>query len=221
MTECCKPCTVATTCNSFYPPLLVLAGLGPRPGKTCGRFHQVSNLTPSMVPTILHFPVKKNTSKSLDMMSAMAAATARNALLLPLLLCLLSTAPVAVANVEKTIFVAPAPVPMPLAHLTLADLRIDTLTPQTPSVNTRLAARFPTPALPAGEATWLLLDGLAADQRYEVRVCWTATVRLSFHHHHHYLIDTLYLMLNTHHSSNPHPSPSVHTSCRRYSTRPP
>ena len=90
------------------------------------------------------------------------------------LLCLTR---LAAANVEKTIFLGPNAVPVPLAHPTLEDLHIDTLTPQDWSLRTRLAAKFPSPSSPQGDATWFFLNDLQEGQRYEVRICWAATVR--------------------------------------------
>lgn len=104
------------------------------------------------------------------------------ALLLPLLLLLLSST--AVANVEKTIFLGPdaAAAVAVSPGLQLSDLvqRLDTLTPANGTVRTRLAAQFPTAARPLGKTTWFLLDRLTPRQRYEVRVCWPATVRHHF-----------------------------------------
>lgn len=96
-------------------------------------------------------------------------------------LLLLSSAQPSLANVEKDIFLGPDLVPIPLAHPTLSDLHLDNLTPDRSSLRTRLAARFPSSSHPSGEATWLILDDLSPGQRYEVRVCWAATVRTSLH----------------------------------------
>lgn len=82
------------------------------------------------------------------------------------------------ANTEKTIFLGPEPVTIPLTHPTLSDLRLHTLTPAPANgtLRTQLPAQFPSPEHPEGTVTWLLLDNLAPHQRYEVRVCWAATV---------------------------------------------
>lgn len=85
------------------------------------------------------------------------------------------------ANTEKTIFLGPDTVRVsPSQHPNLEDLRLDTLTPQNWSLRTALPRIFPTASHPAGRATWLLLDGLTKDQRYEVRICWAATVCIFF-----------------------------------------
>lgn len=82
------------------------------------------------------------------------------------------------ANTEKAIFLGPEPVTIPLTHPTLSDLRLDTLTPTNLTLRTQLAAQFPSPSHPKGTATWFILDNLTPNQRYEVRVCWAATVSL-------------------------------------------
>jgi hypothetical protein len=83
------------------------------------------------------------------------------------------------ANVEKTIFLGPEPVTIPTQKPTLSDLRLDTLTPDEAwSLRTYIPAQFATDSKPQGEAYWAILDSLVPGQRYEVRVCWAATVRL-------------------------------------------
>jgi hypothetical protein len=85
----------------------------------------------------------------------------------------------ALANTEKTIFLGPEAATIPLAHAKpLSELRLDTLTPANGTLRTQLAALFPSPEYPHGIATWLILDKLTLHQRYEVRVCWPATVSL-------------------------------------------
>ncbi len=83
------------------------------------------------------------------------------------------------ANTEKAIFLGPEPVDVnniPIAHSALSDLHLHTLTPINGTIRTGLTAQFPSPDHPHGIATWLLLDHLTPNQRYEVRVCWAATV---------------------------------------------
>ncbi|KAK4227629.1 hypothetical protein QBC38DRAFT_188011 [Podospora fimiseda] len=85
------------------------------------------------------------------------------------------------ANVEKTIFLAPPQINIPLSHPTLTDLNLPTLTPSSnSSLRTPLAASFPSPSSPEGSSTWLLLDSLTPSQRYELRICWAATQPTSF-----------------------------------------
>lgn len=82
----------------------------------------------------------------------------------------------AFANVEKTVFLAPPALSIPTAHPNLDDLSLIPLTPLYTSVRTRLNASFPTDGAPKGNEHWLLLDGLSPGARYEVRICWLATV---------------------------------------------
>jgi hypothetical protein len=82
------------------------------------------------------------------------------------------------ANVEKTIFLGPPAVTVPDQHPDLDDLYLIPLSPLHSTVRTRLNASFPTTDSPKGVETWFLLDGLTPGARYEVRVCWLATVRL-------------------------------------------
>ncbi|OQE42172.1 hypothetical protein PENCOP_c004G07269 [Penicillium coprophilum] len=87
---------------------------------------------------------------------------------------------VAQANVEKTIFLAPAPVTVPSEEPDLDDLGLERLSPQRPVVRTRLNASFPTTAVPGGTDSWFFLENLNPGQRYEVRVCWLATQPTTF-----------------------------------------
>lgn len=82
----------------------------------------------------------------------------------------------ALANTEKAIFLGPKTVNIPSAHPNLEDLKVDTLTPENWALRTHLTAQFPTDSARHGKSTWLVLDGLTEGQRYEVRVCWAATV---------------------------------------------
>ncbi|KAI0130771.1 hypothetical protein F4814DRAFT_444906 [Daldinia grandis] len=84
------------------------------------------------------------------------------------------------ANTEKAIFLGPPTASIPLSHLTLGDLHVDTLTPTNGAVRTHVEAQFPNVSLPHGKATWLVLDELTEGQRYEVRVCWAATQPTEF-----------------------------------------
>jgi hypothetical protein len=79
-------------------------------------------------------------------------------------------------NVEKTIFVAPPAISIPTAHPNLDDLSLIFLSPLQLSARTRLNASFPTEDSLRGTEHWFLLDGLSPGTRYEVRICWLATV---------------------------------------------
>ncbi|KAM5355585.1 hypothetical protein ACJ41O_002231 [Fusarium nematophilum] len=90
--------------------------------------------------------------------------------------CLLGLLAPAAANVEKVIFTAPDPVPIPLQKPSLADLNLPVLTSDASSIRTNLSRVFPSKPkdYDSGASTWLLLDSLNAGQRYEFRVCWAA-----------------------------------------------
>lgn len=81
------------------------------------------------------------------------------------------------ANVEKVIFVAPSAEPFP-TDASIDNLLLLTLSEDSNSIRTYLNATFPTEDAPKGTETWMLLEGLIPGRRYEVRVCWLATVWL-------------------------------------------
>lgn len=83
----------------------------------------------------------------------------------------------ATANVEKSIFIAPAALSTP-EDASIDNLYLIPLTPLHSTARTRLNATFPTELDPRGTVTWMLLDGLEPGTRYEVRICWLATVGL-------------------------------------------
>lgn len=80
------------------------------------------------------------------------------------------------ANTEKTIFLGPASLRVPVEHPTLEDLHLEALSPQYWSLRTYVDAEFPTSSSKYGKSSWYLLHGLQEGQRYEVRICWAATV---------------------------------------------
>lgn len=82
----------------------------------------------------------------------------------------------AIANVEKTIFSAPDSVAFGNARPSLVDLNLITLSPKKLAVRTSLPVIFPSQEYPHGLQSWYLIHGLRAGQRYEVRICWAATV---------------------------------------------
>ena len=115
-------------------------------------------------------------------------------ILLRLLLTSLLFSSFVSANVEKVIFLGP---PSSSSHsssssssevndqaaqrwLDIKLQQIHTLTPQGPaeqsSLRTQLNRVFPSAEYPQGQDAWFLLEGLTEGQRYEVRVCWAATV---------------------------------------------
>lgn len=82
----------------------------------------------------------------------------------------------AIANVEKTIFIAPSALTIPLDHPTFENLQLQTLSPENSTIRTQLRSEFPSDTYPRGPASWFLLSDLTEGQRYEVRICWPATV---------------------------------------------
>ncbi|RDA92961.1 hypothetical protein CP533_5511 [Ophiocordyceps camponoti-saundersi (nom. inval.)] len=99
-----------------------------------------------------------------------------------LLLAIISITSV-LANVEKIIFKAPPTVNIPPAKPSLADLGLDSLSPQRTAIRTNLSRIFPAQdqGLAArGQSTWLLLRHLVEGRRYELRVCWAAVEPTSF-----------------------------------------
>lgn len=97
-------------------------------------------------------------------------------LLLPILFYVCFLAVPAIANVEKTIFTAPDSINFGDARPNLMDLRLDILSSKRLSIRTVLPVIFPTENQPRGLSSWYTLDGLRPGQRYEVRICWAATV---------------------------------------------
>jgi hypothetical protein len=80
------------------------------------------------------------------------------------------------ANTEKTIFLGPSSLQIPVEHPTLDDLQLEALSPQLWSLRTHIRAEFPTNSSKYGQASWYLLHRLEEGKRYEVRICWAATV---------------------------------------------
>jgi hypothetical protein len=81
------------------------------------------------------------------------------------------------ANVEKVIFLAPHLTPIPSENLAFDDLGLHRLSPSTPILRTYVNASFPTEDEQLGKESWFYLEDLAPGTRYEVRICWLATVR--------------------------------------------
>ena len=87
------------------------------------------------------------------------------------------------ANVEKVIFVVPSS-SIDLTQLSAVDFpNLRTISPlQESNVRTLLESAFPTIENPLGHETWFHLEGLTQHQRYELRVCWAATVSRMLHY---------------------------------------
>lgn len=92
-----------------------------------------------------------------------------------LILLLLQCIAVA-GNTEKAIFLGPSQLQVPVTHPTLEDLHLETLSPRHGFLRTNIQAAFPADTSRYGQSTWLLLRALREGQRYEVRICWAATV---------------------------------------------
>lgn len=81
------------------------------------------------------------------------------------------------ANTEKTIFLAPNSVEIPKLHPNLDSLQLSTITSSNRELRTRIRRKFATSTAQKGLESWYILDYLTPGQRYELRVCWVATVR--------------------------------------------
>jgi len=79
-------------------------------------------------------------------------------------------------NVEKAIFIAPNAITIPSQSPSFDSLQLQSLSPTNSTVRTELQAKFPSETSPSGSTSWFILQQLAEGQRYEVRVCWAATV---------------------------------------------
>ncbi|EME47445.1 hypothetical protein DOTSEDRAFT_69389 [Dothistroma septosporum NZE10] len=80
----------------------------------------------------------------------------------------------ALANTEKTIFIAPSAIILPHSGASLNALQLDTLTPADSALRTAIPVLFPSADHPKGHESWYLLRGLKAGQRHEIRICWAA-----------------------------------------------
>ena len=96
---------------------------------------------------------------------------------IPWLVFLVALVITANANTEKLIFLGPSAITIPNVHPGLDDLRLDTLSPTGQhTLETQLSVKFPTEAEPRGVQSWYLIEGLQEGRRYELRICWVATV---------------------------------------------
>ncbi|GAD99440.1 hypothetical protein PVAR5_8155 [Paecilomyces variotii No. 5] len=76
--------------------------------------------------------------------------------------------PLSTANTEKTIFIAPQPLPIPSQQGAVTDdLGLERLSPEVPVLRTYLNASFPTEQAPLGSESWFFLEDLNPGQRYE------------------------------------------------------
>jgi hypothetical protein len=93
-----------------------------------------------------------------------------------------TTVTLVLGNTEKVIFLGPSSLQIPVEHPTLEYLRLDSVSPQHWALRTHLQAEFPTNSSKYGHASWFILHRLEEGKRYEVRVCWAATVSTSIKH---------------------------------------
>jgi hypothetical protein len=84
----------------------------------------------------------------------------------------------ALANTEKAIFIAPNAITFTDSNPTLDALQLHTLTHSDSALRTSLNVAFPSEETPQGSDHWFLLQDLNPQQRYELRVCWAAIVRI-------------------------------------------
>lgn len=98
---------------------------------------------------------------------------------LSLLLLLLFVVP-ALANTEKVVFVAPEDITLPNSQHALDSLLLHTLSPAHPTVRSRIPVVFADDKHPRGNSSWYLLEDLVQGRRYELRICWAATVSSRF-----------------------------------------
>ncbi|CCE30086.1 uncharacterized protein CPUR_03934 [Claviceps purpurea 20.1] len=111
--------------------------------------------------------------------------------MIQILLLFYTLAQIAAANVEKIIFNAPPPFgPSPPGSLALSTLallnKIPTLTHDARSLRTELNRDVVSERY-SGHSSWILVRNLTENQRYELRVCWSALEPTDFKITAHYL----------------------------------
>lgn len=114
-------------------------------------------------------------TETINQFCSLVASDSSMMLLLPILSFICLAVP-AIANVEKTIFTAPESANFGDARPNLSNLRLDILSLERLSIRTALPVIFPTEKHPRGLSSWYTLNSLRPGQRYEVRICWAATV---------------------------------------------
>ena len=89
----------------------------------------------------------------------------------------LSSTALVLANVEKVIFLGPR---QPVTRHNLLDIHNSghpVLNHSRSSIRKHLIASFPSETNSwRGSESWVILDALEEGKRYEVRICWSATV---------------------------------------------
>ena len=85
-----------------------------------------------------------------------------------------------IANVEKVVFLGPEQINKCYYRSRVDASHRDVLTPASSSIRREIAATFLSPYNSwKGSEFWIVLDDLEPLRRYEVRLCWSATVCLS------------------------------------------
>jgi len=84
-------------------------------------------------------------------------------------------------NTEKVIFLGPPSVDLASAYPSLDYPRLKALDPNNNSIRMYLEVESSINAFRGGKPSWLVLRNLTESQRYEVRVCWAATVSCDFY----------------------------------------
>jgi hypothetical protein len=80
------------------------------------------------------------------------------------------------ANVEKTIFTAPESITLPNISPVLGELCLEELSPIATKIRKFLPVIFLDNKRPLGKQSWYLVKDLVPGSRYEVRICWPASV---------------------------------------------
>ncbi|MCJ1307049.1 hypothetical protein MMC25_000695 [Agyrium rufum] len=99
--------------------------------------------------------------------------------LVTFLVTLLSTA--VTANVEKVVFLGPSAVSQPPLLEPVKAAQHAVLSPTNSLLRTDLKASFNDSSGSVGTEHWLALEDLPTGQRFEVRICWSATQPTSFY----------------------------------------
>ena len=86
----------------------------------------------------------------------------------------------ALGNVEKIIFKGPAPLSIPSEGPTLENLQLLTINPTNATLRTPIQPMWANEEFPKGTTSWFIMHNLTEGQRYELRLCWAATVSTHF-----------------------------------------
>ncbi len=81
-------------------------------------------------------------------------------------------------NVEKVIFKGPEALTLPRDGPSLDNLQLLAISPTNATLRTPITPIFASEEYKAGSTSWFILHNLTEGQRYELRLCWAATVRM-------------------------------------------